>query len=198
MAVDGNFSLEQLLAGRPNSAQGRGGGSAGPAIQDMSMHLQTSTETTKAMNDLFPHSEIEVVAKSGISRTEIRSNRAALQEGVDFSFVKNRAMWSDKGIEGLCAKLCIPPLALGDTTKKTAAEKTLLFWRQTRNRHIIEAFLPDTDPRERQNVLRVRVKDDANFRRIDRTGKPMTLRAFHVQADLYELIGHCPRRPGCW
>jgi hypothetical protein len=60
------------------------------------------------------------------------------------------------------------------------------------------AYKPGTDPAVPGNLLRVWVKSADNFRRMDGEGKPMEMPVVHKQADFYELVGPCPRRPGRW
>jgi hypothetical protein len=55
-----------------------------------------------------------------------------------------------------------------------------------RNPHIVGARF------KAGGMVRVHVKNAANFR------IGMQIQAVHVDADLFELIGPCPRRPGRW
>lgn len=74
---------------------------------------------------------------------------------------------------------------------------TLCVWRVfPKNRHIIEAYRPGTDPGKRENVLRVKVRDSARFARLNHLGQPMELDCKHLQADFYEHSGPLPRRKG--
>lgn len=71
---------------------------------------------------------------------------------------------------------------------------TLKAWRSPEgNTHILEAYLPGTNPMKRENIVRVRVKSNLNFVR------HMELPARLVQVpDLYELTRPCPRDRGRW
>lgn len=148
----------------------------------------------------FTHTEASVAERFGLSRQAVRKMRTdLLVKDVDWEKTRGEVHISDAGLEKLAKNAALaveslPPAA--DSTEKGAA--VLSVWRVTRNPHIIEAFVPGTDPALRVNIVRVRVKNAAHFRRTGGDGKPMTFRAVHVQSDLYELVGACPRRVGRW
>lgn len=166
----------------------------------------------------FKHFEGEVAKRLGVSREEIRSLRMEhLLAGVDWILEKNRVALADSGVEKIAALLspltaterAVEPTmdlaaAVIQEATQAAAEAAgdvpvvLHVWRQTRNPKIIEAFRPGTDPMLRENVVRVRVKSSENFCRVGGDGKPMELPVVHLQSDLYELVGRCPRRKGRW
>lgn len=167
----------------------------------------------------FIHRESHVAGRLGISRDTIREMRNAhLVEDADWKSVRNIICLTDVAAGKIAAALSLPAPATAVSPEKAAemlvAEKDaatattgaglvdlieeLCVWRLTKNPHIIEAFAPGTDPMHRQNILRVRVKNAANFCRVGGDGKPMMLPARHVQVDLYELVGPCPRRKGRW
>lgn len=87
-----------------------------------------------------------------------------------------------------------PVLGLLDWPAKTAV---LHVWRTfPKNRHIIEAFQPGTDPAVRANVVRVKVRDASRFARYDHLGKPMAIECRHIQVDFWEHTGPLPRKKG--
>lgn len=147
----------------------------------------------------FVHLENEVATRLGVNRPVLRALRGSLLvEGVDFGFEKNRAAFSDAGLVKLEAhfKLKLPAQPLPQSAPEPV---TLCVWNhRLKNRRIVEAYLPGTNPQRRENIVRVRVRSAENFRKTGPDGKPMELLARHVQADLYELLGAVPRRPGRW
>ena len=161
----------------------------------------------------FTHWESKVAGRLGLSRDNMRRMRSELlTEGADFITQSNRICLTAAAVEKIAAALRVPappvelteanpaPVAVVEKTIADAAIGTvrLCVWRQTKNPHIIEAFHPEKDPSHRSNIVRVIVKKAANFIRVGGDGKPMTLPARHVRADLYELLGACPRRKGRW
>lgn len=146
----------------------------------------------------FTHTESSVAKRIGLSRQAVRKMRGdLLVKDVDWAKSGSDVRLTDAGLEKLAKNAALaveslPPVAVAD------GAAMLSVWRVTRNPHIIEAFAPGTDPALRENIVRVRVKNAANFRRMGGDGKPMTFRAVHVQSDLYELVGACPRRVGRW
>lgn len=174
----------------------------------------------------FPHLEETLPATLGISREALRELREKhLTDGTDWILKKKRVRLSDVGLAKLRQVLQLPsvPVPPSEVEQKNAAglppEKTggpggnapaggdtpplqpgvvvLHVWQTVRNGRILEAFKPGTDPAVRANILRVRVRDSKNFIRSVH-GKPMELRVRHLQADLYELVGACPRRKGIY
>jgi hypothetical protein len=154
----------------------------------------------------------------GLNRDEMRELRVNhLKEGEDYTLVKNRIHISPTGEKKLRDHLNLPvqtsgvapqapnavkqtpPIELKNTAPGSDAERieTLLVWRANLpNRRIVEAYKPGTDPAERANILRVKVKDADRFSRFDNTGQPMKILAVHLQVDLYEHIGPQPKRKG--
>jgi hypothetical protein len=149
---------------------------------------------------LTPESKLSHVL--GPSRNELRRLRGIhLQEGLDWLVDKRRVVWTLSGVEKIRAVLTLPPekTAPAPASALTPAlpePVTLLVWnpRVTNNR-IVMAYAPGTDPQDKNNLLRVRVRSSENFMRFV-NGEPMKLKARHIQADLYELVGRCPRRKG--
>ena len=163
--------------------------------------------------------ESHLVTRLGINRDELRALREQLLTlGVDYQFKKNRVEISPAGLNKLVTHLRIgtpPPegvqtVGLSETRAVQSDAKNaagggaqaapgvlLHVWRTfQKNRHIIEAFKPGTDPQKWQSRLRVKVKDSTRFSRMDNTGKPMALLCRHLQADFYEHVGPLPRRKG--
>ena len=146
----------------------------------------------------FTHTEASVAERFGLSRQAVRKMRAdLLMKDVDWEKTRGEVHISDAGLEKLAKNAALAVESL-PPVEVAACASMLSVWRVTRNPHIIEAFVPGTDPALRANIVRVRVKNAANFRRTGGDGKPMTFPAAHVQADLYELVGACPRRVGRW
>lgn len=149
---------------------------------------------------LMPESKLSHVL--GPSRNELRRLRGIhLVEGVDWLTEKRRVVWTLSGVQKIRAVLTLPPaLTAPDPAGAVVAglpEPVTLLVHNPRlvNKKLILAYAPGTDPNEPKNVLRVRVRSSENFMRFVH-GKPMEIKVRHVQADLYELAGQCPRRKG--
>ena len=164
--------------------------------------------------------ESHLVTRLGTNRDELRTLREKLlTEGVDWRFQKNRVEISPEGVKKLAAHFKLDEDApagvqtIGATEatpglpdEKTAPASspqegveaiTLLVWRIfPKNKHIIEAYPEGANPQDRQNVMRVKVRDSSRFTRFDNTGKPLALQCRHLQADYYEHIGGQPKRRG--
>lgn len=156
----------------------------------------------------FSIPEADLPGMLGIGRDELRGLRQHLADGVDWAFLKKQVRYTPDGVNRLRSILKLPlePVAsiaeepgLDDSKKTAPAEElvTLLVWQRVRNSRILEAYLPGSDPAHRHNILRVRVRDSKNFVRMV-NGKPMELKARHLNADLYELATPCPRWKGRW
>lgn len=174
----------------------------------------------------FPHLEETLPASLGISREALRELREKhLVDGTDWILKKKRVRLSEAGLAKLRQVLQLPSATVpaseveqqiagglppeksappggnapagGDTPPLQPGVIVLHVWQTVRNNRILEAFKPGTDPAVRSNILRVRVRDSKNFIRSVH-GKPMAVRARHLQADLYELVGACPRRKGIY
>lgn len=140
------------------------------------------------------------------SRNRLRALRQQLlREGEDWVFEKKRVCYTLAGVEKIRAHLRLsgettaPPTCSaqpGPAIAPLPEPETLLVWNcRLVNKKMLLAYKPDTDPHDAKNILRVRVRSSENFVRFVH-GEPMKLRARHVQADLYELVGPCPRRKG--
>jgi hypothetical protein len=159
----------------------------------------------------FTQWESKVAGRLGLSRDMMRALRTAhLVEHVDWLTISGRICLTEEAVGKIAAGLRLPPVAdaatisTAETEKSAPGEATgttarLLVWNsKMKNRRIIEAYAVGTNPSLRQNILRVRVKNADNFMRVGYDGKPMELPVVHVQADLYELVGPCPRKKGRW
>lgn len=149
---------------------------------------------------LTPESKLSHVL--GPSRNELRRLRGIhLLEGTDWIVEKRRVVWTLSGVEKIRAVLTLPPAQTAPETASALVvslpEPVTLLVHNARlvNKKLILAYAPGTDPADAKNVLRVRVRSAENFMRFVH-GKPMEIKARHVQADLYELAGQCPRRKG--
>jgi hypothetical protein len=138
----------------------------------------------------------------GISRNELRRLRMAhLTEGEDWILEKRRVMWTFAAVEKIRALLTLPavitapvgPCAVAQTLPEPV---TLLVYKpKLVNKKLILCYVPGSDPLDAKNVVRVRVQSSENFACFVH-GKPMAIKARHIQADYYELVGRCPRRRG--
>jgi hypothetical protein len=153
---------------------------------DDSQNLQTLKGTSD-----FPFVEHDLPAQLGCSLVELQKIRktAPLQDGLHFVRHKNRVCLSAAGY-----RLVLEALGLETAFPVRPPEPVPLFEltvvsTRTMNPHVIVAVNGLLHPTQ-QTHLRVRVKSKDNFR------FGMKLKATHVQADLYELSGNCPRRPG--
>lgn len=159
----------------------------------------------------FTHWESKVAGRLGLSRDTMRALRTEhLVYLADWETISGRICLTDDAVGKIAAVLRLPPvdaappISNAETEKSAPSEATgtttrLLVWNaKMKNRRIIEAYAVGTNPSLRQNILRVRVKNADNFLRVGYDGKPMELPVVHVQADLYELVGPCPRKKGRW
>ena len=157
-----------------------------------------------------PIYEAELAQAVGVSRDELRRLREEiLTPDRDFVREKNRVTLTVAGVAKLLAHLGLPPAvqpsgsdgeaAADAPVKKTPATVTLHVWRGfPKNKHIIEAYRPGTDPEQWKNRLRVKVRDGSRFTRFDNMGKPLEITCRHLQADFYEIVGPEPKRKGRW
>lgn len=142
--------------------------------------------------------EARLTSVFGLSRNKLRALRVKiLVEGVDWKFEHRAASYADSGIQKIAAHLSLGRVASAPAASSALPDPiTLLVWNpRLTNTRMILAYAPDTDPQESKNILRVRVRSSENFVRFVH-GKPMAIKARHIQADLYELAGQCPRRKG--
>lgn len=166
----------------------------------------------------FTIAQPQLAAMLGISIEEARTRRQKfLAEGEDWIRDGNRVLISDAGLKKIRASLTLP--ALAEAAKKTAAVephpeqktprrvillpdspppppgpadvKELVVYRTVLNGSILEAHRAGTDPADRRNIMRVRVRSSENFTR------GMVLAVRLVQApDFYEFTGRLPRWKG--
>lgn len=144
------------------------------------------------------HAESRLTHVFGISRNDLRALRKKLlTPKEDWLHEKRAVVYTLAGVEKIRAHLAIGDVKTAPEAASALPEPvTLLVWNpRLVNKKIVLAYAPGTDPHDAKNLLRVRVKTSENFVRFV-NGKPMPLKARHVQADLYELAGQCPRRKG--
>ena len=134
----------------------------------------------------FPWVENELPAVLGVPLSLLARYRTqGLLEGIHFVRHRRRVCLSNQALALLRHALKLetpknpPPPPPPTVRLKTTPHKTL-------NPHIIMACLLDDE----KAVMRVRVKSKENFRAW------MVIEARHLGADLYELVGNCPRFPG--
>lgn len=153
----------------------------------------------------------------GINRDDLRAlRRQLLAEGTDWRMQKKRAEISPAGLLKLETHLRLPPpralatqppgmepaLARVVSEKQMPPRNTqeqggviLHVWRIfPKNRHIIEAYHPGTDPAQRANIVNVQVRESGRFTRFDNTGKPTAITCRHLHHAFYEHTGPMPRR----
>lgn len=171
----------------------------------------------------FTHREAHVAGAMGISRDTIRDLRKKhLREDTHWAMDRGKVMLCDEAVrllhEALRLATQTPAPAVNASQRRAQAtalpasrligpegnpgmllniqrgpEVILKAWHATRNTAILEAYHPGTDPSQRHNIVRVRVKSNENFVR------HMELPARLVQPpDLYELTRPCPRDRGRW
>lgn len=166
----------------------------------------------------FPHREDHVARHLGISRDHIRELRAThLTEGTHWKIIGKPVMLSEEAVTVLAQALqmfsapSVPaPEKIAAPTQPTAASGTspraligppgnpsaivtLKAWHSPdRNVNILEAYFPGTDPRNRQNLVKVRVRSNRNYvQHMELPAKPM-------QGGLYEVTRPDPRTRGRW
>ena len=152
----------------------------------------------------FDRVEAHVAGSLGICRDHIRHLRQTfLTEGVHWAYVKKRVMLSEAALSILAQKKALPYPTTEFSEKAqgeaVAAQRlllpapfkgTLVAWSSPKNSRILLAYPPGTDPQNRLNLVRVRVRSNENFVR------GMEFQAQHVNEDLYDLVGSCPRWRG--
>ena len=77
-------------------------------------------------------------------------------------------------------------------------EVRLYCWSCLRDGRTIEAYREGSDPSDPKNRVRVRVRDNRHFHRLDSLGRPMTLIAIQTGEKQYELKGRPPQYPRRW
>ncbi len=165
--------------------------------------LETPAQKTAAPS--FTVKESRLIAAIGASRDTLRALRAQhLKQGVDWQQCGRSVMLTPEAVDKIAEAAKLQPaevkdrpmLLLGFPGFTPPAVVTLKAWRfhpVLRNRHIVEAYFPHTDPKNRRNIVRVRVTDSANF------VPHMELPARFIQApDLYECTRPAPRAKGRW
>lgn len=195
------------------------------ANQDLKIGLKEAPEPLISRTPAqFPTAESSAAGRIGIGRDHIRALRQQfLTKDVHWTLWKNRVFLSDEAIQLLAHQknLPIPSTDLGrpghdsdlDAPAPLPTEKTrpgpitaanrllppasrvsgelcfLFAWHRPINTNILEARLNAAD-QSREGVVRVRVRSNENFMR----GQELLAR--WIDADLYELVGHCPRHRG--
>jgi len=144
--------------------------------------------------DDFPWLEAVLAKNFGLSVHVLAQLRYAnLLEDEDWVRVKNRVRYSTlaarkTGLDILgLTEVDLPWLAVVPVEPPTHVFK--VYSVRVPNPFILLAT-SGNGPTGSPVLLRVRVKTKTNFR------PGMDVRVKHVAADLYELVGHCPRTPG--
>lgn len=152
--------------------------------------------------------ESRLLTVLGTSRDTLRELRVAhLTEGIDWQLSGRAVKLTEAAVQKIAAALKLVPAEAPSTPQTPRYLLTLpgftppaivilKAWRfapQLKSTHIIEAYLRGTDPAERRNIVRVRVRNTANFVR------HMELPCRLIQPpDLYECTRPAPRDRGRW
>lgn len=150
--------------------------------------------------------ETHLPQRLGVSLDDLRELRVGcLREGVHWKKIKRRVTYCAQGVQALTEALeaSEPPESAaaspGDVAEDSGPVRaavttvTLVVFRGAqKNAHIIEAHLPDTNPADPQQRLRVRVKHSEHFVR------GMQIPAIEIGPGFYELGRPCPRWRGKW
>lgn len=154
--------------------------------------MDTEKNFEEAKGDsVFKIPEKRLVALVGCSPLEVQKARYTLTEGFDFKKLGRSYFWTMQAAHAFASGILgseaatILELRYDALAEAGVTEPVVLtvLRRKTANPHILLA----TDG---SHVFRVRVKSKVNFR------GDMLVNCKHVQADLYELVGNCPRQPG--
>lgn len=186
------------------------------------LEKNSAAEKSAAPAQRFHHRESAVACRLGLSRDAIRELRTRhLREGEHFAHQHRRIELSDEGVQ-ILAQACrteLPPpdgAELAPEVQRAATEvpgankRALIGWpgagdipkqevklkawqSPPHNRHILIAYRPGTDPRNRFNHVRVRVTSNANF--VQHQELPARLIS---PPDLYECTRPAPRERGRW
>jgi hypothetical protein len=164
------------------------------------MDAELKNENPTKDEGMFCIRESSLVGRLNISRNDLLAIRTRLlQEGVHYAKIKRRVMLSFTGFAMIAKSLEMTRAEADKVTGNPSAENEkkpasgaagcnapVLFKvtaRRTTNPHIVMASNGTL-------TVRVRVKTKQNFR------PGMVVRCEHVQGDLYNLVGNCPRFPG--
>lgn len=121
-----------------------------------------------AATTVFEIFETRVASACGLSRDRIAELRKAhLTQDVDWAYVCKRVLYTAAGAAKVRAAISLPPVET--TPPPETAEQpepvTLAVWRTfpQGNTRIIEAYVPGTNPEERSNIVRVRVRSSEHY-----------------------------------
>lgn len=149
----------------------------------------------------FTVKERWLVGRLGLSRDTLRDLRAKhLQEGTHWALQGNTVLLTEGAVEIIAgaAKIAakdVRPLGLLTFPGWDGVNVILKVWRTfPRNPSIMECYYRDRDPRDRRNIVRVRVKDTSNF--VQHMEVPARLIPGH--SDFYECTRPAPRSRGRW
>lgn len=94
----------------------------------------------------------------------------------------------------------LPPLPEGEIVKKAAAPEpyaavVLKAWQSpTKNRRLLVAYRPGTDPNDPTNLVSVNVRDNLNFM----LHMNVNVTPVKGQPNVFDLVGRLPRWKGRW
>lgn len=152
----------------------------------------------------FIHSETKMAARLGLSRDETRALRQQyLTKWTHWKLVKRRVYLTEEAVHLLLSKKGLPPPtpSINAALPQNAArprqlllmapfEGELVVWNVCHNTRILLAIFPQDHADNPQTIVRIMVKSNKNF------VAKMKVRARHIEKDLYELVGACPRWRG--
>nr|WP_294577651.1 hypothetical protein [uncultured Rhodopila sp.] len=161
---------------------------------------------------MFDIRESQLCAELQVSKDELRRRRQHfLTEGTHWAYVKKRVLLSTTGAQILRGTADVPvpdknaapanpapprppvALLLEKNPPPPAYQGELIAWKAPAlNPHLVVAYIPGTDPRNPMHLVNVLVRSNVNFL------PGMKIKARHVEAIRYELVGPCPRWRGRW
>lgn len=151
----------------------------------------------------FPHAEAELAERFGVAREDLAAWRKEQENGVDWKTVfangRRGVCWSDAALGRFRSTL--PAAAAQDEKNGAVApaeERRLVVNRGPKEGIRNVRFVECVDPERPGEMIAVRVRDNANFRRVGTDGKPMAMMVRMVGPRLGEFRKNCPRLPGRW
>lgn len=153
---------------------------------------------------VFIHAEGVIAQILGISRHDCKNIREKnLKRGDDWNFVNKEIKYSNDAVRRLLQLLEVS----GDVERNVKEKlnlvpkggkdaevdyRELVVERTCKNSKIVLVRMEQEDGTLGEEILRVRVQDSKNF------VKGMRMKCYHIQSDLWEFIGRCPRARGRW
>ena len=156
---------------------------------------QNSEMPKSVVTDAFPWLEMDLAKKFGVPVTQLaKARKSSLKEAADWARIGNRIHYTTQAafktaLDGLgFSEADVTWLAVAPVEPPTSVFK--VYSVRVPNPFILLAATGEKSASGAPMLVRVRVKNKINFR------PGMDVRVKHTAADLYELVGHCPRTPG--